>query len=438
MNKAKMTFRFDETGRKIEPRHPSVGYVSNQEEKEELEIRTSGPIQGKESEVAPLRQTSQYRAIEVVEEWGDPFTDYTGTGLTVFPESPRTSKPKLELVSSSEHLGKDQSTDTEPLEEHEYWIDDMSYTGYITAPNDRAVLADGPLISTDDHSEHYYRPTRTSWWKVAGSLTGAIITGALFGFVVLSMFNQEIKLPLPGIGVPKQSNVGEAASVPVMGEIGDEQTSEELLPQVNFALPTQTYYFLQYGVFSTAQGVQQAQEELQASGIAAARDTVDEKRVYAGVSTDREQAKLLSGQLKAAGVHLILHEINLPASAAIKFNGEAQTLETYLAQSAELVSLLSSKSASLLSDTNTQQVSSDELKELGQKHQLWTESASAVRGKWSSAKDDAANVMEKAINGALEAMNEFNKSGAKTLLWEVQNEMMRFIMAEQALLNSER
>lgn len=437
MNKAKMTFRFDEVGRKIEPRHPSVGYASNQEEKEQVELHTSGIIRGRETEVAPLRKASQYRVIEVVEEWGDPFTDHTGTGVTVFPESPQTSKPKPE-VSSGEHVSKDHSMDSKPLEVREHWIDDMSYTESITAPNDHVVLADGPLITMDDHSEHYYRPTRTSWWKVAGSLTGAIITGALFGFVVLSMFNQEIKLPLPGIGVPKQSNAGEAASVPAMGEIADEQTSEELLPQVNFALPAQTYYFLQYGVFSTAQGVQQAQEELQASGIAAARDTVDEKRVYAGVSTDREQAKLLSGQLKAAGVHLILHEINLPASAAIKFSGETQTLESYLAQSAELVSLLSSKSASLLSDTNTKQISSDELKELGQKHQLWTESASAVRGKWSSAKEDAANVMEKAINGALEAMNEFNKSGAKTLLWEVQNEMMRFIMAEQALLHNER
>ncbi|SDF25943.1 stage II sporulation protein B [Fontibacillus panacisegetis] len=313
---------------------------------------------------------NSYRVVEQNQDWGDPFTDYTETGGTMVP----------------------------------------AYS--VTSP-------------------------RTSWWKVAGSITGAIVTGALFGFVVLSLFNQEVTFPVPGIGTSKQSAEGGAADIPVIGQISEETAllpAEEIVTKVEVRLPVQTYHFLQYGVFSTAEGVELAQKELQDSGIAAARDTVDTKRVYAGVSTDREQAKLLSSQLKSAGVHLILHEISLPASANVEYDGDKSHLERYLTQSAELVKQLSASSASRLVESEPKMLSSDETKTLGESHQQWTESAAAVRGHLSSALETNANEMEKAINSAVEAMGEYNKKGAKTLLWEVQNEIMRYIMAQQSML----
>ncbi|MCH1641623.1 SPOR domain-containing protein [Paenibacillus timonensis] len=398
MNKAKMTFRFDGEGREIRPELP-------------LEI----------AETPNREARPRYRAVETVEEWGDPFTDHTGMGLTVFPggRDRDLRQETREAVQADSEIG--YSMDVVPASDD--W-EEM----YGKDPWQAEWQEEAPPT--------YTRPHRTSWWKVAGSLTGAIVTGALFGFVVLSLFNQDIKLPIPGIGEPKQADTGESASVPAMGDIEEGTIPEENVPLISVALPEQSYYFLQYGVFSTAQGVQLAQEELQASGIAAARDTVDEKRVYAGVSTDREQSKLLSGQLKAAGVNLILHEISFPAAANVQFAGEREALEGFMAQSAELVDLLSTSSAALLTEADPQTQRHAELEQLGAKHQAWTESASAIRGKWSAAGAPLAGEMEKAINGAVEAMGEYQKSGAKTLLWEVQNEMMRFIMAEQSLVDA--
>ncbi|MNO62653.1 hypothetical protein D3C76_533340 [compost metagenome] len=311
-----------------------------------------------------------YRVVEQTQEWGDPFTDYTETGGTVVP----------------------------------------SYT--VNSP-------------------------RASWWKVAGSITGAIVTGALFGFVVLSLFNQKVTIPIPGISTSIQSTADGAADIPVIGGIAEDPESlieGKATTKVEVQLPEQAYHFLQYGVFSTAEGVELAQKELQASGIAAARDTVDTKRVYAGVSTDREHAKLLSSQLKSAGVHLILHEISLPTTAKVEFDGAQANLERYLTQSAELVKLLSDFSAFRLVESKPETLSPDEIKTLGGSHQQWTESAAAVRGHLSSTIEGNANEMEKAINSAVEAMGEYNKNGAKTLLWEVQNEVMRFILAQQSML----
>jgi len=205
---------------------------------------------------------------------------------------------------------------------------------------------------------------------------------------------------------------------------------------VNIALPQQTYHFLQYGVFSSAGGVELAQQELKESGIAAARDTVDEKRVYAGVSSDREQAKLLSSQLKTTGVNLILHEVVLPASVQVHFDGDVTEIERYMAQSAELVGLLSSLSASRLSEVSPKDLSSEEVAELGEKHQLWTESAAAVRGKLPNAFAEGSTVMETAMNSAVEAALEYYKKNAKTLLWEVQDEVMSFILEEYKMMRS--
>lgn len=404
MNKAKMTFRFDRDGREIRP---------------EREI----------AEEPMRRSTPQYRAVETVEEWGDPFTDHTGMGLTVFPG------------------GQDQRRRQDPtVTDRDDWaMEKADMSVYSTASAaDKAweeIYGNDPWQTEwqEDAPPIYTRPHRTSWWKVAGSLTGAIVTGALFGYVVLSLFNQEVELPLPGINTntTQQEEKGDTASQPAMGEIeGEDPAKEDNAPLISVALPEQTYYFLQYGVFSTAQGVQLAQEELQASGIAAARDTVDEKRVYAGVSTDREQSKLLTGQLKAAGVELILHEISLPAVANVPFAGEREALEGFMAQSAELVDLLSTSSAALLTEADPQPQQHPELEQLGAKHQAWTERASAIRGKWSAEGAALAGEMEKAINGAVEAMSEYQKNRAKTLLWEVQNEMMRFIMAEQSLVHA--
>lgn len=424
MNNAKMTFRFDGEGREIRPVRPEgpEPTVFESEEKEEFRDLTR----------------SRFRAIETVEEWGDPFTDHMGMGVTVFPggrgrrNSSEDRKNRDDWHREDNRYREQWYEDREGrYPERDNWYEDEGWSGGTGREYEMTAGISG-------HSPHYSRPGRTSWWKVAGSLTGAIVTGALFGFVVLSLFNQEIQVPIPGIGVPKQTDSGEAASLPAMAEVGGaEEAAEENVPRISLALPEQTYYFLQYGVFSTAQGVQLAQEELQASGIAAARDTVDEKRVYAGVSTDREQSKLLSGQLKAAGVHLILHEISFPATASVEFSGEPEAVQGFMAQSAELVSLLSSASASLLTDAAPKPQSAEEIERLGQKHQAWTESASAIRGKWSIGQESYAGEMEKAINGAVEAMGEYNKSGAKTLLWEVQNEMMGFIMAEQSLVGGE-
>lgn len=276
------------------------------------------------------------------------------------------------------------------------------------------------------------RKRTTNWWKLSGSIAGAVMTGVLFGAVVLAVFNQDISMPVPTGGVPSQSDP--STQVPVTSSNANESSTS--LPPVGIKLPDKTYYFLQYGVFSTAQGVQLAQEELRASGIAAARDTVDEKRVYAGVSSEREQAKLLGNELKTKGVNLIIHEVAFPRAPVVPFQGEAATLENYVEHSVAIVDLLSTASADRLQQAEAKAQDEAEMKELQKAHQEWIKAATGIQDKLAGKQLEAVTVMDKSIHSAVEAMSEFNKKGAKTLLWEVQNELMKFILAEQHMLSS--
>jgi stage II sporulation protein B len=249
---------------------------------------------------------------------------------------------------------------------------------------------------------------------------------------VLAVFNQDITMPVPTGGVPSQSD----PTTSVSSTTPNPNESSTSIPPVGIKLPDKTYYFLQYGVFSTAQGVQLAQEELRASGIAAARDTVDEKRVYAGVSSEREQAKLLGNELKTKGVNLIIHEVVFPRAAVVPFQGEAALLENYVESSVAIVDLLSTASADRLQQAKAKALDEAELKALQKAHQEWIASATGIQGKLAGKQLEAVTVMDKSIHSAVEAMSEFNKKGAKPLLWEVQNELMKFILAEQHMLSS--
>lgn len=384
MNKARMTFRFDEkeTGRP-ESRDE---YASPAMDVDHTAKQKTGA-----DETPP---TSSLVLDLPLETWGEPFQSQSQLSLPVIPET----KDKI----------------------------------YAYADADTAW--EETKVSSDD--VYYISPRRPSRWKLAGSITAAVVTGTLFGFVVLSLFNKDVSLSIPGLTAVKGS--GSQTAVSVFGSQDNEEDQDAAVPAVKVMIPDQAYYFLQYGVFSTSQGVKQAQEELQKSGIAAARDTLDNKRVYAGVSPEREQAKMLSSQLKSDGVNLIVHEILYPASAEMHYGGDIGTLDQYLEDSTDLVKLLSMTSASLLDNKDSKKQSAEEVANLKEKHRAWTENSLAVqRGLTADAKEVSAG-MGKLMNTAVKALDEYNNNGSKTHLWEVQTAMMEYILLQKKLLGIDK
>lgn len=202
--------------------------------------------------------------------------------------------------------------------------------------------------------------------------------------------------------------------------------------QIPVQVAPQSYYLLQYGVFSTPAGAEQARQELLTAGLAAGLDPADGNRVYAGMSPDREQAKLLSNGLKGQGIELYVREVALPAVNQVRYTGTAAAVDSYFALSSQLLSRLSSLSASLLGGGS----SGDAGGAVSDLHMQWTQAAKALEPGLTPEGQGIADGLEKSMSQGIAALNEYNKNKAEGLLWEVQEAMMSFLTGQKSLLSA--
>jgi stage II sporulation protein B len=384
MDKGRMTFRFDETERNTEWKKN----IPNVEKITECLV---------ESELNDLETDVNYPRLTVVPEplegWGDPFSKND-----VWEEMMINRHQRVDISESQ----KDVLYGLEvPIEDKISSELNNSYSEYRT-----------------------HRPT--SLWKIFGTVTAAVVTGALFGFVVLTFIDV-------GSIFPKDSsNITDTKSIPIASMV--PTTNEEIIPVVTVAIEPQTYYMLQYGVFSDSERVEVAKQELEKIGLAAGDDPDQENRVYAGISTDREQAKLLSNQLKTQGVELYVRDITLPSTTKLTFAGDAQSLSDYFTISANLISSLSNHSSSLLGMERPIPISDSDTVALTELHRVWTESIKTLQAGLTPEAVTIGKQMELAMNSALSSVMEYNKNTSKGHLWEIQSNMMQYMMGQKKIL----
>jgi stage II sporulation protein B len=300
--------------------------------------------------------------------------------------------------------------------------------------SDAEVLPDS--LEEDEeayHSVQEYRkrPPHPSRWKLVGSVASALVTGGMFGYIMLLLFN--------GGGMVPGSDPSVEEAVPVFKEsVGVDAISakENSVPVtvIEAQVPPQTYYLLQYGVFSTPERALQAKEELLKAGIAAGGDTEDQNRVYAGISPDREQAKLLSNQLKTQGVDLYVRELELPGFEKAAYGGEGDKLTSFFQLSSSLVGKLSGLSSTLLGEVGPNTVPASDMKELNDLHQQWTQNITSLPTGLSKEAAVSATSLEKAMNSAISAIGEYNKNTAKEHIWEIQSSMMEYVLREREFI----
>ncbi|CAM3083761.1 SPOR domain-containing protein [Paenibacillus sediminis] len=392
MNKARMTFRFGNES----------GPVQAEEMSQEKNQSLSDP-----SSPALLHS----RSIDLYEGWSDPFEQHSEYQYYSEPSSDKDVNHSDEICTETVRSPQQYDWDSE---------------------SDRPDMVD-LTHHADDVSISYRSSRPPSWWKVFGSVIGAIFTGALFGFVVLSLFNGEVQVPAPkpvsSVTPNGESNNSAVTSADKQGSALEASTG--VAAKIPVDVQAQSFYMLQYGVFSNEKGVSQAKEDLANEGVAAQNDLNNENRVYAGVAPDREQAKLLSSQLQTQGVSLYVREIQIPEIKEAQFSGEADTFNSFFTESADLVNVLSRTSASLLAENTPKPLASSMMNEIVNKHQKWTETVNLWQQGLSQQQREAGKLMEKAMNSAVTSITEFNKNSSKAHLWEVQNAMMQYILQEK-------
>ena len=379
MNKARMTFKFNEeehTEKRVKiQHHPERGF----------QIQVDEPAEIKEKQLqAPSREKESLSTVS------DPLAD----------------------VGDPYYLHRDWS---------DLLGNDTIHSSLQDNPEQQAEFRQTSNYGSG--TKAYQEPPRSSsGWKVFGTVTGAVVTGLLFGFVVLSFLNTGKDA---GLTNPVVSPVETASLQP-----GQNQVTS--VASVN--LSTTSYYMLQYGVFSNQDGVRAATQELQKIGLAAGVDPNDPLRVYAGVSSDREEAKLLSNALKAQGVELYVKDISIPAIERLNYAGEVAVVQDYVNISNELVSMLSRTSAVLLGQDRPLALNSTEVEQLTALHQKWTRAVKQLQPGLGEQERLTLKELETAMNSAFSAFSEYNKHTSKGHLWEVQSNMMKYIMNQREIL----
>lgn len=228
-------------------------------------------------------------------------------------------------------------------------------------------------------------------------------------------------------GAKEPAGVG-TSGLPVTGT---ENAGKNTIP---VQVAAQSYYLLQYGVFSTPAGAEEARQELLTAGLAAGMDPADGNRVYAGMSSDREQAKLLSSGLQNQGIELYVREVAIPGAEQLVYSGKAEEVKNYFSVSGQLLSELSSQSASLLSAG--QMITAANTSVVSDLHLQWSEAVKVLEQSVSPEAKSICAALEKSMSQGISALSEYNKNKAQGLLWEVQESMLSFLTSQKQLLSA--
>ncbi|RKN83860.1 SPOR domain-containing protein [Paenibacillus ginsengarvi] len=463
MNKARITYRFDETGREtVRKDQPQVIPLLKEEYsvvredhwpgEEPVIERSSGnhreepaprPARGPLFDTQPLNQfTTDFGA------WKSPFDEETERVERMIRESERqrTEHPAHPPASAQSRFPDRLDPERYPLEPEERYD---GHTGYYEPERERSersyVRGDLPPHLPPSR---YERNSPTSWLKVIASVAGAVGTGVLIGFFVLSMFggeetqkNGSDAAAGPGKSVavaPSQTGTGALPGQTAAGG-GKENAAPASTAASGATVPLNmaaaTYTLLQNGVFTNQQGADSAVAELKKKGLAAYVQQSDKFYVYVGFAPNRDDALALSQLLKDQKMELFLKALPLPAVSKIKWAGEQPAaVETFFTQNQKLVQTIGGFAVAHLKEKTPSALDDATLQTIHTAHQAWS-GASATFGSGLGADQKAA--LQKwvaAMNTAVTSMDEYKKNPSSAYLWQAQSSLMQVLFLENELL----
>ncbi|THF83793.1 SPOR domain-containing protein [Cohnella fermenti] len=290
------------------------------------------------------------------------------------------------------------------------------------------------------HDRSGHRQDGPSWMRVFITVVGAIATGGLFGYLLLTLFTGEPLLPTQG-AQSGQGTVAANGEVPVLAApateadgsgasasaAGAQGTAQAETPTTGEVVPSVSLYVLQHGVFRSEESMNEAAEKLRAQGIAAATDASDGYRVYAGISPTKSEADELVSLLAGTEVY-----VKALSSDSFQIAGVEDVDEYigFLDASAKLYG----KIAGFASATLTGQTPStdNDLTSIRTAHQVWLEKTGPAASWIETARTYSQTEIEQ-LNAAVSLLNSYGESPEDELLWKAQTATMNAVFADRQL-----
>jgi len=461
MEKSRITVRFEPSG-EVQGRDATVDGGNG---------RPKLPRQA--GKVIPLRP-NKYAALDEPSPAAEQPSDATGhpaerppAAPVQTPEDRAESRERRRTSSAKDHLDSDypydygawnrtaaqEADELERLIRHAEQIgelppeeDDLkAETGYWEEPGERASRR-GSLRRT--YYRHSGEDASPAWWKMAGSVLGAVATGILFGTLLMDFFTgsepaaappaKEIERPAEGtVQQDHAANPGGGAAA-ADGASGagaaDSDAAESALASVE--IPERRLWLLQYGNFKTLDNARAMAESIREKGFAATIEEADGFYVYAGVAAEREAALRTGVKLQAEGLEVYVKPFALPAVTQVRWeDGSAEALSDYLARGTELVRLIGGLT---LVHFEGEPVAPEPttLEKLRAEHLGLQElQPSAFAGLPADAQP-LFERMDIAARNAVTAIEEYGAHPDHAYLWSAQSALMDYLIAEKQLLTT--
>ncbi|WP_366293781.1 SPOR domain-containing protein [Paenibacillus sp. AN1007] len=418
MSNARMTFRFgDRESDKLENKEmPSSSPLVTTNDDIPYTLQTLPKPEPENNSMAAPSWTAEDMPVD----WGG----------TILADASRTETERLKHTDSMDYRSADSDTNSlSDSDSHSTYSDitserNVQYDLYESPRSQDLDQGHNWMVESENYSYKRNRPPRG--WKMIGSVSGALVTGALFGMVILSFFNKD------GTAKPEEM-------LPVNQTVSagtDQGGAGGTAVQLETSSAGGTYYALQYGVFSSPERAEQAKLELTQAGIAAGSDPEDGNRVYAGISADREEAKLLSTRLKSQGVELYVKEIVNPEVNPAIFGNKQEDASLFFQNSSALVDQLSTLSIQQLGQSVQAAVAPERMAALQTQHETWLTGIKNLAPGMAADVQPIVASMEKSMNSAVTAVAEYNKNPDAVHMWAVQSDLMEYVLQQKKWLES--
>lgn len=462
-SKNRITYRFDRTGQTINDvskEAESQQRTASNTVSSQTTARTNSNKQAKMN-VVPLYSTNDQHVISEINPWNSPFQEDIGAleqlirNADTKPE-PLTPAP-AQSFSPKERMEKPKSSIAEAppvvVKEREA----SSRVQHIEIEDEEPEIAETDELEYDDLRRQTFRPSRIkrtsrgpSWFNVFLSVAGALATGALFGYLLLSLFTGATIWPggssdqldsqqatgnaitdVPAGTNSNSNKTEEDVNTLPANETSDKPSNTANIPMISLTGLDQSYYFLQFGVFSNTEGRDAALGQLADQGLAAAAmTTADDYRVYAGMAGDRDKAALIKAQLP--GLDLYVKEMTIAAPEQIPFSGDAATAQAFFEKTSSFVQMLDELASAQLEQPSLSSLSESAADAWQKEHQEWTESAAKMRTGTTdtSGKAFLDNIIL-SINSAAKSLLEYDKKPSRAHLWSTQSAVMEAIITQK-------
>lgn len=308
-----------------------------------------------------------------------------------------------------------------------------------------------------------------SWLQVFLSVGGALATGAIFGYLILTLFTGSTLWPSgesggdgekPAVVQPESKEpiglhdlAGQKNGNKDGGKENGENTAsngadsgagagsgagqgDQPAATVNVNDVSSSYTLLQFGVFSNTEGRDAALKQLKDGGLAAASTkTAEGYRVFAGIARDGSKAGIIVAGLP--DVTLFKKEVAVQAPDKLPFAGKEEAAKAFFASTNELIGTWSDLVVAQLEQPSLSPLSASASEGWRARHEQWAAHASAMKEGISGVTGETYfTKLKTAIDTVAAAMTEYDKKTSKAHLWSAETALMEAVLSQKEWFES--